>query len=65
MKFFGLQLLDESEESELLASWKNITKWLQAVEAATNPVFDEVHGMLYAVSKQLRESKVKATTEQS
>lgn len=60
-----LKLLDVSEESELLASRKNVTKWLQAVEDATTPVFDEVHGALFALSKQVREPKAKATTEQS
>lgn len=58
-------MLDVSEESELLASRKNVTKWLQAVKDATTPVFDEVHGALFALSKQVRETKAKATTEQS
>jgi hypothetical protein len=58
-------MLDDSEESELLAPWKNVTKWFQAVKAATNPVFDEVHGKFYASNNQLKEAKLKATTEQS
>jgi hypothetical protein len=65
MIIFGLQMLDDSEESELLAPWKNVTKWFQAVKAAMNPVFDEVHGTFYAFNKQLREAKVNAITEQS
>jgi len=60
-----LKMLDDSEESELLAPWKNVTKWFQAVKAATNPVFDEVHGKFYASNNQLKEAKLKATTEQS
>ena len=61
----GLQLLDDSEVSELLASRKKVTKWLQAVEAATNPVFDDVHGTFYALNKQLKEKKIKAPEQAS
>ena len=61
----GLQLLDDLEVSELFASRKNVTKWLQAVEVAMNPVFDDVHEIFYALYKPLKEQKAKAPEQAS
>jgi hypothetical protein len=45
-----LQWLESSEQEELLGSRKRIKAWLEAVENATNPQFDEVHSKLYGTS---------------
>jgi hypothetical protein len=52
-----LQWLESSEQEELLGSRKRIKAWLEAVENATNPQFDEVHSKLYGMAKKLQDDR--------
>lgn len=49
--------LESSEQEELLGSRKRIKAWLEAVENATNPQFDEVHSKLYGMAKKLQDDR--------
>ncbi|KAG0582487.1 hypothetical protein M758_3G063200 [Ceratodon purpureus] len=49
--------LESSEQEELLGSRKRIQAWLEAVEKATNPQFNEVHSKLYGMAKHLQDGR--------
>lgn len=53
----AVQWLESSEQEELLGSKKRIKAWIDAVEDATNPQFNEVHSKLYRMAKKLQDGR--------
>lgn len=52
-----VQWLESGDQEDLLGSRPRIKAWVQAVENATNPEFNQVHSSLYAMAKKIQDGR--------
>lgn len=55
-----LQVVDETDHERVLGAYPKILQWIENVKSATNPHFEEVHGILYKVKERLRRPRASA-----
>lgn len=48
----------------MLGSRPKLAAWMEAVENATNPHFEEVHAEIYAIAEQLEGSRKMAMSQE-
>jgi len=52
-----LKVFDAKTQEDMLGSKPKIAAWMEAVENATNPHFEEVHAEIFAIAEQLKGSR--------
>ncbi|GJP30685.1 hypothetical protein CLOM_g4539 [Closterium sp. NIES-68] len=52
-----IELLGPAGKEAVLGSHKKVQAWLEAVRAACNPVFDQVHGALYRLASRAEKAR--------
>ncbi|WOL07178.1 glutathione S-transferase T1-like [Canna indica] len=55
-----LEVLDEKDRERVLGPYPKILQWIENVKSATNPHFDDVHGILHKVKARLQ-SRLEST----
>lgn len=58
------QIADAKTQEDVLGSRPKLAAWMEAVENATNPHFEEVHAEIYAIAEQLEGSRKMAMSQE-
>jgi glutathione S-transferase len=58
-----LKVSDAKTQEDILGSRAKIAAWMDAVENATNPHFEEVHKEIYAIAEKVEGSRKMATSQ--
>jgi len=59
-----LKIADAKTQEDVLGSRPKLAAWMEAVENATNPHFEEVHAEIYAIAEQLEGSRKMAMSQE-
>nr|GMD78776.1 glutathione S-transferase T1-like [Ipomoea batatas] len=60
-----LQVVDEKDHDRILSPFKKVLKWIEDVNEATAPHFEEVHTTLYNVKEMMKQQRSAAANPPS
>lgn len=52
-----LEVLDEKDRDRILFPYKKVLQWIEDTRTATNPLFEEVHNILYRAKKKFQQQR--------